>query len=313
MAIKIIKSILLSFLILALACKNNREQEPKLQEASIENTRIQVQGHRGDRGSFPENSIPAFISAVKKGADVIELDVVISKDRKVVVSHEPFMHSLYVLTPSGDSISKENQEKFNLYEMPYDSIRKFDVGSKGNRLFPEQQKQKTYKPLLAEAIDSVENYIEKNKLDEVSYNIEVKSSENKYGSYQPDPKEFVELVMQVIEAKNLQKKINLQSFDTNILNEIHQKYPGVETSYLVYTEGIQENLELLNFQPEIYSPNYELVKDTAFVDSIKSMDMKLIPWTVNEPEAIRKMIDLEVDGIITDYPGRVLQLLEKED
>lgn len=152
------------------------------------------------------------------------------------------MHSLYVLTPSGDTITEENQENFNLYEMTYDSIKKFDVGSKGNRLFPNQKKQKTYKPLLAEAIDSVENFIQQNDLENVKYNIELKSSENKYGSYQPEPKEFVELVMEVIYEKELQKKMNLQSFDVNILNEIHQSYPEVETAYLVYTEGIQKNL-----------------------------------------------------------------------
>ncbi|TDN86364.1 glycerophosphoryl diester phosphodiesterase [Salegentibacter sp. 24] len=309
---KFIKVIWLSLLLVAIGCKNKKEQDKELQEIKSERLSIQVQGHRGDRGNFPENSIPAFLSAVKKDADVIELDVVISKDNKVVVSHEPFMHSLYVSTPSGDTISEENQENFNLYEMTYDSIRRFDVGSKGNSLFPDQQKQKTYKPLLAEAIDSVENFILKNKLEPVKYNIELKSSENEYGIFQPNPKEFVALVMQVIEEKGLENKMNLQSFDVNILNEIHASYPEVETAYLVYIEGIQRNLDLLNFQPEIYSPNYGLVKDSAFVDSIKDMDMKLIPWTVNEPEAIKKMIELEVDGIITDYPERVLQFLESE-
>ncbi|CAM4217871.1 glycerophosphodiester phosphodiesterase family protein [Gillisia limnaea] len=310
---KIIKNILLAFLIIAGGCKNDKEQKQEDQGTKSEVTSIQVQGHRGDRGNFPENSIPAFISAVEKDVDVIEMDVVISKDKKVVVSHEPFMHSLYVLTPSGETISEENQEKFNLYEMTYDSIRKFDVGSKGNKLFPDQQKGKTYKPLLAEAIDSIENFIKKNNLDEVKYNIELKSSENEYGTYQPEPKEFVELVMQVIQDKNLQEKMNLQSFDVNILNQIHQKYPEVETGYLVYTGGIQKNLDLLKFRPEIYSPNYGLVKNAAFVDSIKTMEMKLIPWTVNEPEVIKKMIELEVDGIITDYPERVLQVLNTQN
>lgn len=302
---KIIKTVLLSFLFVAIGCKNKQEAEQETRQSQSENISIQVQGHRGDRGSFPENTISAFISAVKKGADVIELDVVISKDKKVVVSHEPFMHSLYVLTPSGDTISEENQEKFNLYEMTYDSIRKYDVGSKGNRLFPEQKKQKAYKPLLAEAIDSVENFIKMNNLPEVKYNIEFKSSEDKHAVYQPEPEEFVELVMQVIQYKNIQEKMNLQSFDVNILNEIYQTYPEVEIAYLVSREGIQQNLNLLDFQPQIYSPHYKLVKDTAFVDSIKSMDMKLIPWTVNESEAIEQMIDLKVDGIITDYPERV--------
>jgi glycerophosphoryl diester phosphodiesterase len=306
MNMKIIKTVLFSFLVISLSCKNKKEEGAKIQK-NEEELQVQVQGHRGDRGNFPENTIPAFISAVKKGVDVIELDVVVSKDKKVVVSHEPFMHSLYVLTPSGDSISENKQESFNIYKMPYDSIKKFDSGSKGNRLFPNQQKQKTYKPLLSEAIDSVETYIAENNLKPVSYNIELKSSEDKYGKYQPAPEEFVNLVMEVIQNKNIEQKMNLQSFDVNILNEIHKSYPEVETAYLIYTEGIEKNLALLDFQPEIYSPHYELVKDTAFVDSIKSMEMKLIPWTVNEPKAIKKMIELNVDGIITDYPERIIE------
>jgi glycerophosphoryl diester phosphodiesterase len=306
MNMKIIKTVLFSFLVISLSCKNKQEEGAKIQK-NEEELQVKVQGHRGDRSNFPENTIPAFISAVKKGVDVIELDVVISKDKKVVVSHEPFMHSLYVLTPSGDSISEDKQESFNIYKMPYDSIKKFDSGSKGNRLFPNQQKQKTYKPLLSEAIDSVETYIAENNLKPVSYNIELKSSEDKYGNYQPAPEEFVNLVMEVIQNKNIEQKMNLQSFDVNILNEIHKSYPEVETAYLIYTEGIEKNLALLDFQPEIYSPHYELVKDTAFVDSIKSMEMKLIPWTVNEPKAIKKMIELNVDGIITDYPERIIE------
>lgn len=304
---RVIKTVLFSFLVAAIGCKNNQEQKQEVEEVIVERSLVQVQGHRGDRGNFPENTIPAFISAVKKGVEVIELDVVISRDKKVVVSHEPFMHSLYVLTPSGDSISEDEQESFNLYEMSYDSIKKFDSGSKGNRLFPNQQKQKAYKPLLSEAIDSVEHYISKNNLKPVSYNIELKSSEDRYGNYQPAPEEFVNLVMEVIQNKNIEQKMNLQSFDVNILNEIHQSYPGVETAYLVYKEGIQKNLDLLNFRPDIYSPHYGLVKDPAFVDSIKGKKMKLMPWTVNETEAIEKMMELNVDGIITDYPERIIK------
>lgn len=200
---KIIKTVLCSFILISLACKNKEEEVPEIQK-NEEEIQVQVQGHRGDRGSLPENTIPAFISAVKKGVDVIELDVVISKDKKVVVSHEPFMHSLYVLTPSGDSISEEKQVNFNLYKMSYDSIKKFDSGSKGNRLFPNQKKRKAYKPLLSEAIDSVETYIAENNLTPVSYNIELKSSEDKNEVYQPEPQEFAKLVMEVIQNKNIE-------------------------------------------------------------------------------------------------------------
>jgi glycerophosphoryl diester phosphodiesterase len=291
------------------SCKSNIKIQKEEKAKITSSSKIEVQGHRGERGYFPENSLPGFISAVNKGADVLELDVVISKDKKVVVSHEPYMSSLYMLTPAGDSIPKDREQSYNFYEMTYDSIKKFDAGSKGNRLFPAQKKMSTYKPLLSEVIDSVENYIKAHNLETVRYNIELKSVPSLYGIYQPQPEEFVTLVMQVIQEKGIEDKMNLQSFDPVILNVLRKKYPEIKVAYLVSGEGIQKNLALLDFKPEIYSPQYSLIKSEQFVDSIKILDMKLIPWTVNEKEAIKEMIRLKVDGIITDYPERVLEEL----
>lgn len=301
---KTYKIIILVLITVLSACKTKEQTNTNI---VTEEKKVEVQGHRGDRGNFPENSIPAFLSAVKKGADVIELDVVVSKDNKVVVSHEPFMHSNYVLTPMGKSISHEEQQNYNLYQMNYDSIKHFDSGSKGNRSFPDQKKQRTYKPLLNEVIDTIENYVQTNNLNQIKYNIELKSSSKNYGIYQPEPNEFLDLVMKIITEKEIETKISIQSFDVSILNLLHLNYPQVESAYLVTGEGIEKNLALLNFVPDIYSPNYKLVKNQFFVDSIKEKKMRIIPWTVNENDDIVKMLSLKVDGIITDYPERVLE------
>ena len=275
------------------------------QKATTSKSVIEVQGHRGDRGNFPENSIPAFLSAVKKGVDVLELDVVISKDQKVVVSHEPFMSSQYMSDFAGNPIAKDKEKSFNLYAMTYDSIRKFDGGSRGNANFPNQQKQKTYKPLLSEVIDTIEEYIAKNNLKPVRYNIEIKSEKADYGKRQPEPEVFTEMVMKVITQKRIEKKINIQSFDPTVLNVMHKKYSKTKLAYLVGEGAIAKNLSLLDFRPEIYSPHYKLLNKTA-VDSLRLLKMKIIPWTVNDDAAISNMMQLQVDGIITDYPERVL-------
>lgn len=272
---------------------------------------IQVQGHRGERGYMPENSIAGFIEAIKDSVDVIEMDVVISKDRQIVVSHEPFMSSKYVSNPEGEAIEKEKEKSYNLYEMTYDSIRKFDIGKRGNIDFPEQRRMSAYKPLLTEVIDSVENFISKNNFKPVGYNIEIKSVKEGYDLTQPKPEEFVKLVMNVLEEKSISGPVNIQSFDPEILKEMHKYYPDMKLAYLVYKEGIQKNLEELDFAPQIYSPSYQLVKNKAFVDSIKALNMELIPWTVNDTVAISKMINLNVDGIITDFPFRVKKELTK--
>lgn len=278
----------------------------KIKENDLAKQYVEIQGHRGDRGNFPENTIPAFLSAINKGVDVIEMDVVISKDKKVLVSHEAFMSSLYMQTPDGDAIVKEKEKSYSLYTMNYDSIRKFDSGSKGNAFFPQQKKLKTYKPLLAEVIDSVEKRIAKNKPKRVTYNIEIKSEKKEYGIGQPQPEEFVDLVMKVIHEKQIESLMNIQSFDPHILNVLHKKYPKVKVALLTARAGINRNLRELTFIPQIYSPNYQLV-NADFLDSLRAKQIKVIPWTVNEKEDIRKMVDLKVDGIITDYPERILK------
>ena len=269
---------------------------------------VEVQGHRGDRGNFPENTIPAFLSAVKKGAAVIELDVVISKDQKVVVSHETFMSAQYMSAPDGNPITKEKERSYNLYEMTYDSIKSFDSGSRGNAGFPNQQKMKTYKPLLSEVIDSVEHYIKVNKLKPVWYNIEIKSEKADYGKRQPQPDLFSAMVMKIISDKGIEKNMNIQSFDPELLNVLHKKYTKPVIAFLVDGGGLTENLAKLDFIPQIYSPNYKLLNREQ-VDAIRGLKMKIIPWTVNDDAAIDQMLELKVDGIITDYPEKVLKKL----
>ncbi len=284
-----------------LSCKSNSPQQKNS---------IQVQAHRGDRGYFPENTLPAFYSAIDKGADVIELDLVISKDKKVVVSHDTFMHSAYISWPNGNPVTKDEEKKSNLYQMTYDSIRSFDAGFRTNPSFPNQKSLKSYKPLFSEMIDSIENYIVKNKKQRIRYNIEIKSGAGDYGIKQPQPEEFVDLVLKIIQEKKIEKHCNVQSFDPNILNALHKKAPKIVIAFLTGDKGLDKNLAKLNFKPQIYAPHYGLV-NSALIDSVRTKNMKIIPWTVNENKDIESMISLKVDGIITDYPNRVIEKLKK--
>lgn len=271
---------------------------------------IQVQAHRGDRGYFPENTLPAFYSAVDKGADVIELDLVISKDKKVVVSHDTFMNSAYISWPNGKPVAKDEEKKSNLYQMDYDSIRSYDAGFRVNSSFPDQKSIKSYKPLFSEMIDSVENYIVKNKKQRIRYNIEIKSGAGDYGIKQPQPEEFVALVLEIIQEKKIEKHCNVQSFDPQVLNALHKNAPKIVIAFLTGDKGLDKNLAKLNFKPQIYAPHFGLV-NTALIDSVRIKNMKIIPWTVNEEKDIVNMISLKVDGIITDYPDRVIEKLKE--
>ena len=266
-----------------------------------------VQGHRGARGLAPENSIPAFKKALSLGANTLELDVVISKDNQVVVSHEPWMNHQICLTPEGESISAEKEKELNLYQMDYQQIKKYDCGSKAYSDFPDQEKQTTYKPKLSEVIKLVQSFNEQQN-EAVHLNIEIKSLPEGDEVFHPLPKKFVDLVVSALETSKFPKEnYNLQSFDFRILKAIHQSYPGIRLAALVYQSDLQTSLNKLEFQPDIYSPYFPLV-NPELIKIAHQKNIKVIPWTVNSREKMLYLLELGVDGIITDYPDIAMKL-----
>lgn len=270
--------------------------------------RLDVQAHRGGRGLMPENTIPAMLSAVKMGVQTLELDCVISKDNQVVVSHDTYMSGDFMRKPDGSDITKAEEKNLLIYSMPYDSVKRYDGGSKPHPQFLQQQKMKTYKPLLADLIDSVEHYVKANHLKPVYYNLEIKSSPAGDGIQHPAPQAFVKLVMNVLNAKKVAKRVTIQSFDVRPLQELHQQYPKQTLSYLTANkDGFAANMTKLGFTPQIISPYYSLI-DSAFVIQAHASKVKVLPWTVNDEDGMKKMADLHVDGIISDYPDKLVQL-----
>ena len=277
------------------------------QSDTLQKYTFDVQGHRGARGLAPENSLPAFKKALSLGVNTLELDVVISKDQEVVVSHEPWMNHQICLTPEGGSISSENQKKLNMYEMDYQQIKKYDCGSKVYSDYPDQVNQTTYKPKLSEVIKLVQSYNQQqNKA--VHLNIEIKSMPEGDHIYHPPPKKFVDLVVNVLDKYQVQKKdYNLQSFDFRILKEIHQGYPVIRIAALVYQSDMETSLHKLGFKPDIHSPYYPLV-NRELIENAHQKNIKVIPWTVNSKKDMLNLLKLGVDGIITDYPDKAMKI-----
>lgn len=272
---------------------------------------IDIQGHRGARGLFPENTLTAFIEAVKLGVHTLEMDVVISKDHKVVVSHEPWMNELFCSAPNGQPIENGSKEKYNLYKMLYADIAKFDCGKRGNPEFPLQKAVPEHKPLLSEVFEKVDAFTKANNLPLVKYNIEIKSDPTEDNIYNPIPKVFTELVLTVLKNKNVLSRTILQSFDVRILQELKKKDPSLTLSFLVENkDSLEHNLHKLGFIPDIYAPEFILINEQLIKD-LRSKNIKLITWTVNEIEDIKKMVSLGVDGIISDHPDIVINLLNK--
>ncbi|WP_454801619.1 glycerophosphodiester phosphodiesterase family protein [Mucilaginibacter phyllosphaerae] len=273
--------------------------------------KMDTQAHRGGRGLMPENSIPAMINAVKLGVRTLELDCVISKDNQVVVSHDTYMAADFMLKPNGSTINKADEKTLLIYSMPYDSVKLYDGGTKPHPQFAAQQKLKTYKPLLAQLIDSVEHYVKANHLKPVYYNLEIKSAPAGDGTEHPAPDAFVNLVMDVLNKKKITKRVTIQSFDTRPLVVLHQKYPKQTLSYLIANKNsFADNITKLGFTPQVISPYYTLI-DSNFVEQAHQAKVQVLPWTVNDEEAMKKMAALNVDGIISDFPDKLITVFGK--
>jgi glycerophosphoryl diester phosphodiesterase len=277
-------------------------------------TVLDIQGHRGCRGLMPENTIPAFLLAVDLGVTTLELDVVLSADGQVVVSHEPWLNPEICLSPQGQKITGE--QAYNLFLMETDSIAKCDCGSLPHPRFPAQQKFKAAKPLLVEVINQVKQHCQSNGVPTPKFNIEIKSSAQNIGKFQPEIPQYAEAVLAVAKPELSNSEFNIQSFDVEVLKYIHNNHPEITLAYLVEDEGertlqqIDDELNRLGFNPEIYSCWFPMLNEVN-VAYLHKKGIRIIPWTVNEQADMQHMVHLDVYGIISDYPDRLVALINK--
>lgn len=271
-----------------------------------------IEGHRGARGWAPENTIHSFKKALLLGADTLELDVVVTKDGKILVSHEAWFSSAISLDPSGNRIPEDKQKEFNIFRMSYEETRLFDVGSIGNKNFPEQEKMKASKPLLQDVFREIASFVRENKLPEPRYNIEIKTVEDGDDVFNPKPATFARLVYDEIKAQKMLKRVIVQSFDARVLREMRGISKRVPLAFLVSNKrGVTEHLEALGFDPDTYSPNFSLVS-AEMITTCRKRRIKIVPWTVNEVADMERMRSFDLDGIITDYPDRAMKVFRKD-
>lgn len=266
------------------------------------------EGHRGCRGLMPENTIPAMLHAIDLDVTTLEMDVHITKDSQVVLSHDPWMNPNITTRPDSSYIT-DTDPRYVLYNMTYDSISRFDVGYKPYPAFPQQKKIHVAKPLLGNLIDSVEAYC-RQKGKRVFYNIEIKSSPAGDDVYHPKPEPYTDMLMQVLRQKGIMKYVIIQSFDIRPLQYLHLRYPKIQTSMLVDDTDrrpLQDIIGTLGFTPTIYSPNYSLVTD-SLIKECHQKNIRVIPWTVNNVNEMKRLKAMGVDGLISDYPNLYKEL-----
>ncbi len=290
--------------------------------AQIYLPRFDVQGHRGCRGLKPENTIPTFLSALDSGVTTLEMDLAITLDRQIVVSHEPWMAAEICLDPSGKEILPKDERKYNIYKMTYAEVKEWDCGSKINPRFPDQEKMAVSKPLLIDVILAAERHIKNYTRYEVDYSIEIKSDPSGDQKFHPDPKEFSDMVFNLVDQYLPLDRIVIQSFDFRVLKYWHEHYPQVRLAALIENrKSANQNLIDLGFTPAVYSPDFKLL-DRETIEALhklpvstvptgdkpevkqKPVHLRVIPWTVNEEKDMVALKGMGVDGFITDYPNR---------
>jgi glycerophosphoryl diester phosphodiesterase len=265
------------------------------------------QGHRGARGLMPENTIPAFLKALDLGVTTLELDLAVSADNQLIISHEPWLNHEICSKADGTEVKKEEAESLAIHQMTAEELKKCDCGSRGNPRFPEQQKLFAHKPTLSEMVAAVKQYCTEKGRPLPYFNMEIKSQPAWDGKYTPSVSDFAKLVLTEINRLGIKEKTCVQSFDPRALEAIKQLDKSVTIAFLIENiNSLKVNLKLLSFKPSIYSPYFKLISKKT-VKKCHALGIKIIPWTVNELIDIQKIKSMGVDGIITDYPNRIFK------
>ena len=285
---------------------------------------VELHGHRGARGLAPENTLPAVATALAIGVHAIELDLAVTKDDVVVVTHDPVLKGEKVRDPSGGWIG--DTERLVVRDLTFEELRSFDVGrprpgGRTARSFPEQKAFDGARiPRLADVFAMVKSAGN----DTVRFNLEIKTSPY-YPDESPEPDRFAELLVELVRQAGLETRTVVQSLDWRALQALQKIAPGIPTSYLTAERSWLDNIERgkpgssawtagldADAYPSvpamvkaagghIWSPYYPGVTAAEIRDA-HALGLQVLVWTVNEPIDMERMILMGVDGIITDRP-----------
>ena len=301
-----------------------------LSSGATAQTRIDLQGHRGARGLLPENTLPAFERAMALGVTTLELDVVSTQDGVLVISHDP------ALNPD---LTRDNRGQFlqspgpDIISLSWAQLQTYDVGQikPGSRYagnFPEQKSiDGTRIPRLQDLFDRVK--VMGN--NQVQFAIETKLTPTR-PEQTPDPESFVRQLLKVINDNGMQARVQIQSFDWRTLQAVQRLAPGLPTVYLTAQLPNLDNIMARSgsdspwtagFQFKAHSTIPRMIQaaggshwssfwrelDAAKVKEAQALGLKVLAWTVNERKAMNELLDMGVDGLITDRPDVAQEVL----
>jgi glycerophosphoryl diester phosphodiesterase len=264
---------------------------------------LELQGHRGARGLAPENTLPGFERALAIGVDTLELDVGVTRDGVVVIHHDRRLNPDIARSPDGKWVSAPAP---TIHSLSYADLQSFDVGrirpgSEYAGRFPHQRPlDGTRIPKLAELFAIAPPTIK--------FNIETKlAPEAPDETLAPEP--FARAVIAEVRKAGVAERTTIQSFDFRTLKVVEREAPEIATAYL--TSGAASDPEKVRAAgARVWSPDFRDLTPEKLA-AARSLGLKVIVWTVNERADIARMLEMKVDGIISDYPDRVREELKR--
>jgi glycerophosphoryl diester phosphodiesterase len=289
-----------------------------------------LQGHRGARGLAPENTFAAFARALEIGVTTLETDLAVTKDGVIVLSHDPVLNPDIVRGPDGQWLTAPGPA---INGLTLAELKRYDVG----RLKPATKYAQQFAgqtpvdgqriPTLAELFD-----LAKSSGKTPRFNIETKLSPEKPDEA-PDPETFARLVVAAVRSAGLARRVTIQSFDWRTLMAARRLAPEIETVCLTYEKTLQDRVDggarrpspwLAGFDPAAHggsvprlaaaagcgtwSPYFRELSPAAVAEA-HALSLKVVPWTVNARDDLARVIDMKVDGLITDYPDRAREAM----
>ncbi len=265
---------------------------------------VLVHGHRGARGEYPENTLPGFRHALEIGVDVLELDLAVSRDDVLVINHD--------LTVNHTLCEKDQQPiaaDQAVRSLSWEELRQFDCGSLANPRFPEQkQVPGTPMPRLEELFQLVaDSPLPVAKT--VHFNIETKI-DPRNPALTPEPEHYARLLVAAITRAGLRERAIVQSFDHRTLKWVKRLDPDIRVSQLTFRNYVDLVAAVRGIDGEYLSPDWESLT-AEIVQDMHAAGIRVAPWTANTEASWQRLVDLDVDEIITDYPTRLLAWLRE--
>ena len=279
---------------------------------------VEVHGHRGARAVTSENSLPAFEYAWRQGVDVLEMDLAVTKDGKLLISHEPRINSELCVTADGKRVPAD--PPLFIHDLDLAQAKTYDCGSIRHPRFSEQKPasdrehgKTTPLPTLDEVFQLVKKLESESGIKRplIRFNIETKSFiESTGGNHPVDPTAFASLWISKVKEYGMLSRSIFQSFDYRTLIAAKAIEPKVVIAVL--SADPEEDLVATarRLGAEIISPKWDMPNVNAeTVKRLHKMRVKVVPWTPNTPEAWAKLTTIGVDGLISDDPAKLIAYL----